>query len=107
MHPLVPRCTTNFPLQNKDSKVQCEILCLSGSQMRRVFPDVRNHSQMCRGSDSVANDTLLTQLPRCLADFRGLRDRSSLSSTRVVDKRTIVTNSNRVYTCNKWTICYI
>src|SRR5271157_1626861 len=49
----------------------------------------------------------LAQLPRCLADFRGLRDRSSLSSTRVVDKRTIVTNSNRVYTCNKWTICYI
>jgi hypothetical protein len=49
----------------------------------------------------------LAQLPRCSADFRGLRNKSCLSSTRVVDKCKIVTNSSRVYTCNKWTICYI
>ena len=50
---------------------------------------------------------LLAQLPRCLADFRGFRDRSSLSSTRVVDKHKIVTNSNRYYNCNVWTRCDI
>src|SRR5208283_1091915 len=49
-------------------------------------------------------DPVLTRLPRCLADFRGFRDRSSLSSTRVVDKRKIVTNSSRYYTCNVWTM---
>jgi len=43
------RCTTNFQVQNKDSGLQCEILCLSGTQMRRVFSDARNHSRVCRG----------------------------------------------------------
>src|SRR5208283_1636941 len=47
---------------------------------------------------------VIARLPRCLADFRGFRDRSSLSSTRVVDKRKIVTNSSRYYTCNVWTM---